>query len=213
MSNKPCSIVAATMSVFAVSVFAQSGGEVPSVVSAAFIDMSSCKRPDYPEAALAANQAGTTVLRYIVETDRSLRDLRVERSSGWPQLDQAAIDALGQCKGVPALVNGVAVSSYGRFSYNWRPSTKAALQFEAGCTPAYPAEAIRLELQGTTALRFSITEQGALVKVEVAKSSGSDLLDAAAVSGLSTCKFKPAQNANGVAVPASFDVEYVWKLQ
>ena len=213
MSIMRSSIVAAVTSISALSAFAQSGAEAPSVVSAAFIDMSSCKRPEYPEAALAANQAGTTVLRYIVETDRSLRDLSVERSSGWPQLDQAAIDALGRCKGVPALVNGVAVSSYGRLNYTWRPSTKAALQFQAGCRPAYPAEALRLELQGTTVVRLSITEQGTLAKVEVAKSSGSDLLDAAAVSGLSTCKFKPAQNANGVAIPGSFDVEYVWKLQ
>ncbi len=213
MSIKRSSIVAAVTSISALSAFAQSGAEAPSVVSAAFIDMSSCKRPEYPEAALAANQAGTTVLRYIVETDRSLRDLSVERSSGWPQLDQAAINALGRCKGVPALVNGVALPSYGRFTYNWRPSTKPSLQIDPGCTPVYPAEAIRLELQGTTKLRFSVTDKGTLSKAEVIQSSGSDLLDAAAISGLATCKFKPAQDANGASMPASFDVEYVWKLQ
>jgi TonB family protein len=211
--SKRCSILAIAMSVIPLSALAQSGGETPSVVSAAFIDMSSCKRPEYPAAALAANQSGTTVLRYIVETDRSLRDLRIERSSGWPQLDQAAIDALGQCKGVPALVNGVAVSSYGRLTYNWRPSTKPSLQIDRGCTPVYPAEALRLELQGTTKLRFSVTDSGKLSKAEIIQSSGSDLLDADAISGLVTCKFKPAQDANGASIPASFDVEYVWKLQ
>ncbi len=213
MSSTRCTIIAAAMSACAPSALAQRGAEVPSVVSAAFVDMSSCARPQYPEASLAARQAGTTVLRYIVDLNRSLRDLRVERSSGWPQLDQAAIEAFGQCKGVPALVNGVAVSAYGRFAYNWRPATKAALQFDSGCTPAYPPEAVRLELQGTTTLRFSVAENGTLVKADVILSSGSGLLDAAALSGLATCKFKPAQDANGVSIPASFDVQYVWKLQ
>jgi TonB family protein len=196
--------------------FAQTSGDTPSVVSAAFVDMSSCERPKYPVDSLARKASGTTVLRYVVGADRVLRDVHVERSSGWQSLDDAALEAFSRCKGVPALVNGVPVTSYGRLNYNWRPSNQGPLEFDTardGCKPAYPIEAVRRELQGTTRLRFSITETGSLVKVEVVQSSGSDLLDAAAISGLATCRFKPRQDARGLPVPDSFHVEYVWKLQ
>ncbi len=190
------------------------GSELPWVVSTAFVDMSSCDKPKYPEASLAAKESGTTRLRYVADIDRSIRDVRIERSSGWPSLDQAAVDAFGRCKAVPAFVNGAPVQSFGRISFNWRPGTQAAVDIgSARCQPSYPEEAVRLELQGTSKLRLSVNESGALDKIEIVKSSGSGLLDAAAISGLATCRFKVGQDANGKPIASSFEVEYVWKLE
>jgi len=185
----------------------------PLVLSTAFIDMSGCKRPDYPEGSLAANESGTTQLRYVVDIDHSLREVQIDRSSGWPRLDQAAIDAFSRCKGVPASVNGTAVAAYGRTVVNWRPGMQAEVGTRsASCRPTYPEEAIKQELQGTSKLRFSISERGSVTSVAVVSSSGSDLLDAAAISGLATCRFKVSLDANGNPIVSSIVVDYVWKL-
>jgi TonB family protein len=190
-------------------------GDAPAIVSAASIDMNACQRPVYPKESLDAAEAGTTVLRYVVETDGSLHDVQVERSSGWPRLDQAALEALVKCKGRPALVNGVRMQSFGRFNYNWRPGNAAALQADAaaGCRPSYPVEAVRKELQGKTTLRMSLDDKGTLVKIELVQSSGSGLLDAAAMSGLATCRFSVARDPNGTPIASDFNIEYVWKLE
>lgn len=62
--------------------------------------------------------------------------------------------------------------------------------------PAYSAEALRYEMEGTTGLDFSLTAQGLPAEIRVAASSGYAMLDAASVALLANCRF-PAPAAEG----------------
>lgn len=198
----------------------QTPADPPAVISMASVDMATCQRPRYPAASLAARERGTTVVRLVVQADGAIRDLLVERSSGSSVLDQAALEAFARCKGLPALINGVPITAYTRISNNWRPESPPQVVVPTPvqtdvkeCQPIYPAEAIRRELQGNSKVQLTIDEKGDLQKIELAQSSGFSLLDAAAMSGLATCRFKPGVDANGVAVLSAFVVEYQWKLR
>lgn len=59
--------------------------------------------------------------------------------------------------------------------------------------PAYPAEAVRLRLEGTVLLRLRIDTDGRVQQVEIAKSSGHALLDVSAAEAVGSWRGEPAQ--------------------
>jgi TonB family protein len=59
-------------------------------------------------------------------------------------------------------------------------------------TPGYPPEALRQHHEGTVTVRLKLGADGAPLEVLVEKSSGYSELDAAAVSSVSTWKYRPA---------------------
>ncbi len=63
--------------------------------------------PVTPEVARQARVTGVVILEIIIDTDGSMRDVKVLRSI--PLLDQAAIDAARQWRYEPTLLNGVPV--------------------------------------------------------------------------------------------------------
>jgi protein TonB len=77
--------------------------------------------------------------------------------------------------------------------------------------PDYPASAVRAGESGTVSLALLIGTNGKVSDARVEQTSGSKVLDRAAVAALSMCKFKPATN-NGVAEPAWGKIAYVWSL-
>ncbi len=101
-----------------------------------------------------------------------------------------------------------------------RVAAKPAIANAAECAPTgddYPSAAKRAEATGTTRLRFSIGPDGRLTGVpEIVRSAGATrehkMLDRLAASKLSECRFKAGADENGKPVGASFDVDYVWKL-
>src|SRR5256885_438999 len=81
---------------------------------------SSCDKPEYPPASRRANETGTVLLSFLIDTNGKVIDSKVERSSGSRRLDDAARAALGLCKFRPGTVNGAAVHSWARIDYVWR---------------------------------------------------------------------------------------------
>jgi protein TonB len=77
--------------------------------------------------------------------------------------------------------------------------------------PDYPASAARNGETGTTVLALLVGADGRVSSARVEQSSGSRVLDRAAVNALSLCRFKPAMN-NGVAEAGWAQMAYVWKL-
>jgi protein TonB len=78
----------------------------------------------------------------------------------------------------------------------------------------YPPIAVRLNQQGTTTLRITVSAGGQVTEAKVANSSGFDSLDQAAlkcVQGGSWGGYKPAMQ-NGQAIDAQTEVNIVWKL-
>lgn len=76
--------------------------------------------------------------------------------------------------------------------------------------PVYPPGARRAGLKGVTHLRFTISPEGNVVAVDVLASSGSTLLDQAAIQSLVKCRLLPAIE-NGVPRSSSLEVKYVWQ--
>lgn len=77
--------------------------------------------------------------------------------------------------------------------------------------PQYPREALRYELQGTTQIRFLVSESGEIMSKYVLQSSGWKILDQAVSDSMSLCRFEPA-SLNDKPVPAWFGGKYSWKL-
>jgi protein TonB len=84
------------------------------------------------------------------------------------------------------------------------------------CTDRYyPPIAIRLNQEGTTRVRITVTADGDVTDAKVVGTSGHDSLDEAAVKcvmGGSWGRYHPAMQ-NGQPVAAQTDVSIVWKLQ
>jgi protein TonB len=77
--------------------------------------------------------------------------------------------------------------------------------------PDYPASAARDGATGTTTLALLVGVDGRVSSARIEQSSGSRVLDRAALNALSLCKFKPAMN-NGAAQAGWARMAYVWKL-
>jgi protein TonB len=66
--------------------------------------------PDYPRAARKRGLEGTVVLSLLIGADGSVQDVSVERSSGYPLLDQSAVKAISRWHFHPATQGGKAIS-------------------------------------------------------------------------------------------------------
>lgn len=77
--------------------------------------------------------------------------------------------------------------------------------------PSYPAAARRHGIEGTVIVLLEIDAEGAVTAAHVERSSGSSLLDDAALQRLAGWRFHAARRA-GVAVPGTFRQEVVFRL-
>ena len=66
------------------------------------------RRPSvqYPSVSQNDGDEGTVTLRFIVQPDGSVSDIRIARSSGHPRLDAAAVRSLRRAKFQPATCHG-----------------------------------------------------------------------------------------------------------
>ena len=74
----------------------------------------------------------------------------------------------------------------------------------------YPDAAQRLHEQGTTTVSFTVTADGEVTDPTIAKSSGHDDLDQAALPCVMTWKYKPAIQ-EGKPITAQWQANVVWK--
>lgn len=88
--------------------------------SAAIVNASACDKPEYPAAALRAQEEGVVTLGFLVDVDGKVLESKVEKSTATRRLDEAARKALGLCKFQPALIDGKPEKSWARIEYEWR---------------------------------------------------------------------------------------------
>jgi len=82
-------------------------------------------------------------------------------------------------------------------------------KFDSCERPKYPAEALARNIQGTVALGFLVSAEGAVRDTAVRKSSGDTSLDEAARTALAKCTFKPG-TVDGKPTEQWTEVQYVW---
>ncbi len=82
------------------------------------------------------------------------------------------------------------------------------------CTrPEYPIASARAGEAGTSVVRLEVDAKGTVTRITLSRSSGHPRLDAAAEYALSACRFGPARDSTGTAVPSSTLMQHVWRLQ
>src|SRR6266850_1382283 len=88
---------------------------------------SSCAKPVYPEASREADEAGAVLLNFLVDQEGNVVEIKIERSSGYPRLDEAARSTLQRCKFRPAIVEGKPASAWAPIEYVWTLKMPEAL--------------------------------------------------------------------------------------
>lgn len=79
-----------------------------------------CEKPQYPRASLVNEETGTVTLAFLIGTDGSVLESKVEKSSGFKNLDKAAATALGKCKFKPGTKDGKPEQAWTKVSYVWK---------------------------------------------------------------------------------------------
>lgn len=86
----------------------------------AVVDVRVCEKPIYPRRALENNEQGTVVLAFLIGLDGKVVDSKIEKSSGYKELDKAAVAGLSLCKFRPGTVDGKPEESWTKIQYVWK---------------------------------------------------------------------------------------------
>jgi len=93
----------------------------PSIRTGAAIQPgASCAKPDYPSASRRLEEEGTVSLKFLIGADGRVFQAEIEKTSGFPRLDEAARNALSKCQFRPGTVDGKAEQSWASIKYTWR---------------------------------------------------------------------------------------------
>lgn len=85
----------------------------------AVADFSTCRKPQYPQADIAASHEGTVTLNFRLDASGFVTDSTILRSSGYASMDEAARSALHLCRFAPALRDGQPVPTWQPVQYVW----------------------------------------------------------------------------------------------
>ena len=104
------------MSVFAAMLVcgAASAAEVP-----ASFDAGKCKA-EYPKASLMNEEQGTVSMSFLVGPDGSVVESKLEKTSGFKNLDKAAIKTISACKFKPGTKDGAPAQTWTKVDYAWK---------------------------------------------------------------------------------------------
>ena len=83
------------------------------------LDSKSCEKPAYPRASLVNEEKGLVILAFLISVDGKVVESKVDKSSGFKNLDRAAISALSQCKFKPGTKDGKPEQAWTKVEYNW----------------------------------------------------------------------------------------------
>lgn len=111
-NSRYLSVVAAL--VLSAMTVAVAAAEVP-----ASFDPKNCKA-DYPKASLMNEEQGTTSMSFLVAPDGSVVESKLEKTSGFKNLDKAALKALSACKFKPGSKDGKPEQSWTKVDYAWK---------------------------------------------------------------------------------------------
>lgn len=78
-----------------------------------------CQKPLWPKISLRNLEQGTVTMELLVAPTGVVRASRVSKSSGFPLLDAAALEATAKCKFEPVQQKGQAVEAWVTTEYVW----------------------------------------------------------------------------------------------
>jgi protein TonB len=87
--------------------------EVPAV-----FDAKNCKA-EYPKAALMNEEQGVVSMMFLVSAEGKVLESKLDKTSGFKNLDKAAMSAVSACKFKPGSKDGKPDSTWTKVEYNW----------------------------------------------------------------------------------------------
>lgn len=90
------------------------------VRTAPVVDSRFCSKPEYPSASRRFEETGAVVLNFLIDTDGRVVQSRIESSSGYERLDEAARQALSLCRFKPGTADGKPEKSWHKLKYVWK---------------------------------------------------------------------------------------------
>ncbi len=89
----------------------------PAARVAPVVKASSCREPEYPPSSARLGEAGRVVLLMLVGVDGHITDSKIQTSSGFPKLDEAARRALSLCRFKPGTADGQPEPAWAPIAY------------------------------------------------------------------------------------------------
>lgn len=179
--------------------------------------------PTVPTEAILANHHGNAVVMAQVGTDGKVLATRLDRSTGYLELDESAESAVRNWKFEPCYKGDRPDVCWARAPVHFSPPNNAAAraakltirQPGVAASPAqqpysipWPRDEQGRPLAGTTLVLARVDTHGEVVEVRVETSSGQKSLDDAALEGVRRWHFKPAYR-DGVPTDAYVRVPVV----
>lgn len=87
--------------------------------STARLNFAECVKPVYPQASLRNEETGTVGMMFLIGKDGLVKEKKIVRSTGFRELDVAALNAIGMCVFKPATENGEPIESWMPMQYVW----------------------------------------------------------------------------------------------
>jgi len=79
-----------------------------------------CEKPAYPRASLVNEEKGTVTLGFLIAVDGHVVESKIEKTSGFKNLDKAAMNSLNLCKFKPATKDGKPDQAWTKVEYTWK---------------------------------------------------------------------------------------------
>jgi protein TonB len=86
---------------------------------AAVADFNTCAKPEWPKASLRNEETGTVTLQFLIGTDGRVADSKILKSSGFRDLDKAAVVGISKCRFKPGSVDGKPEQAWMQMQYVW----------------------------------------------------------------------------------------------
>jgi periplasmic protein TonB len=106
------------LKMFAALVFAATGSTTFATEVPAVFDAKSCKA-EYPKAALMNEEQGVVSMKFLISADGRVLESKLDKTSGFKNLDKAALSAVSACKFKPGSKDGKPDSTWTKVEYNW----------------------------------------------------------------------------------------------
>lgn len=85
----------------------------------AVVSFAACAKPEYPKSSLRNEETGTSTMSFLIGVDGRVAESKIVKSSGFRDLDKAAIAALSKCTFKPGTVDGKPEQSWAPVQYVW----------------------------------------------------------------------------------------------
>lgn len=167
---------------------------------------------EYPELSRVNREEGTVTVRFTINTDGSVSNARLAHSSGYPRLDQAALDQVStNWRYYPATRNGepMAVETEANVRFTLVGEEDSRFRTVRMQPKDFPPGTREKGMRGTTVLLIVVGEDDKVAAVEVMQSSGYDELDKAAETFVRGWSFKTAL-LNGKPITSGIGCTIEW---